>query len=198
MAHGNSLRYFPLNELLGPNGVQTKVTSDGSIARYKARLVAKGYNQVEGVDYFESFSPVAKSITVRLFLGIAAAKSWPLFQLDINNSFLHGHLDEEVYMDPPERYLAAKPGQVCRLRRSLYGLKQASRQWNLELTTKLLNYGFTQSAHDNCLFLKHTGSDFIALLFYTDDILLTGTSKTSLHNVKQYLDGLFTIKVRLG
>ncbi|KAL0331785.1 UNVERIFIED_CONTAM: Retrovirus-related Pol polyprotein from transposon TNT 1-94 [Sesamum angustifolium] len=97
-------------------------------------------------------------------------------------------------MDPPEGYLVAKPGQVCRLRRSLYGLKQASRQWNLELTTKLLNYGFTQSAHDNCLFLKHTGSNFIALLVYMDDILLTSTSESSLHNVKQYLDGLFTIK----
>ncbi|KAK4394326.1 Retrovirus-related Pol polyprotein from transposon RE1 [Sesamum angolense] len=97
-------------------------------------------------------------------------------------------------MDPPEGYLATKPGQVCRLRRSLYGLKQASRQWNLELTTKLLDYGFTQSAHDNCLFLKHTGSDFIALLVYVDDILLTGTLESSLHNVKQYLDGLFTIK----
>ncbi|KAL0292595.1 UNVERIFIED_CONTAM: Retrovirus-related Pol polyprotein from transposon RE1 [Sesamum calycinum] len=97
-------------------------------------------------------------------------------------------------MDPPEGYLAAKPGQVCRLRRSLYGLKQASRQWNLELTTKLLDYGFTQSAHDNCLFLKHTGFDFIALLIYVDDILLTGTSESSLYDVKQYLDGLFTIK----
>ncbi|KAL0316619.1 UNVERIFIED_CONTAM: Retrovirus-related Pol polyprotein from transposon RE2 [Sesamum radiatum] len=127
-------------------------------------------------------------------MSIAAAKSWPLFQLDINNAFLHGHLDEEVYMDPPEGYTAAQPGQVCKLMRSLYGLKQASRQWNLELTATLLAYGFTQSAHDNCLFLRHTETDFIALLVYVDDILLTGTSEGSLNEVKHYLDKLFTIK----
>ncbi|KAL0316465.1 UNVERIFIED_CONTAM: Retrovirus-related Pol polyprotein from transposon RE2 [Sesamum radiatum] len=159
----------PIKRAIGSKWVfKLKLHLDGSIARYKVRLVAKGYNQIEGVDYFDSFSPVAKSVIV------AKSKSWALFQLDINNALLHGHLDEEVYMDHPERYLAAKPGQMCRLRRSLYDLKQASRQWNLELTTKLLDYGFTQSAHDNCLFLNHTGSDFIALLVYVDDILLTG------------------------
>ncbi|KAL0337709.1 UNVERIFIED_CONTAM: Retrovirus-related Pol polyprotein from transposon RE2 [Sesamum calycinum] len=113
----------PTKRAIGSKWVfKLKLHPDGSIARYKARLVAKGYNQIEGVDYFDSFSPVAKSVIV------AKSKSWALFQLDINNAFLHGHLDEELYMDHPEGYLAAKPGQMCRLRRSLYGLKQASRQ----------------------------------------------------------------------
>ncbi|KAL0325416.1 UNVERIFIED_CONTAM: Retrovirus-related Pol polyprotein from transposon RE1 [Sesamum radiatum] len=171
-----------------------KLNPDGSIDRYNARLVAKGYNQIEDVDDFDSFSPVAKSVTVRVFLVVAAFESWPLFQLDVNNVFLHGHFNEEIYMDPPEGYAKARPGQVCRLRRSLYGLKQASRQWNFELTAKLLDFGFTQSPHDNCLFLKHDSDNFVALLVYVDDILVTGTSEVHLHNVKQYLDRLFSIK----
>ncbi|KAL0414235.1 UNVERIFIED_CONTAM: Retrovirus-related Pol polyprotein from transposon RE2 [Sesamum radiatum] len=97
-------------------------------------------------------------------------------------------------MDPPEGYAKAQPGQVCRLRRSLYGFKQASRQWHLELTSKLIDFGFLQSPHDNCLFLKGSGADFIALLVYVDDIILTGASECQLTAVKDYLDRLFTIK----
>ena len=96
---------------------------DGNIDRYEARLVAKGYNQIEGVDFTDSFSLVAKPVTVRAFLAIATSSSWLLHQLDINNTFLHGFLDEEVFMSPPEGDLAAKTGEVCRLRRSLYGLQ---------------------------------------------------------------------------
>ncbi|KAK4387417.1 Retrovirus-related Pol polyprotein from transposon RE1 [Sesamum angolense] len=171
-----------------------KMNPDGSVERYKARLVAKGYNQIEGVDYFDSFSPVAKTVTVRVLLAVATVKSWPLFQLDVNNAFLHGHLEEDVYMTPPEGYTKAQSGQVCKLKRSLYGLKQASRQWNLELTTKLLEFGFQQSSHDHCLFIKHSDSSFLALLVYVDDILLTGSSTTDIDVVKTYLDRLFTIK----
>ncbi|KAL0334047.1 UNVERIFIED_CONTAM: Retrovirus-related Pol polyprotein from transposon RE1 [Sesamum angustifolium] len=113
---------------------------------------------------------------------------------DVNNAFLHGHLDEEVYMVPPEGYDKAHGGLVCRLKRSLYGLKQASRQWNIELTSKLESYGFTQSPHDHYLFTLRKDSLFLALIVYVDDVLLTGNSLDDLNAVKSYLDDLFTIK----
>ncbi|KAL0412091.1 UNVERIFIED_CONTAM: Retrovirus-related Pol polyprotein from transposon RE2 [Sesamum latifolium] len=173
---------------------KVKLNQDGSIERYKARLVAKGYTQIEGVDFFDSFSPVAKTVTVRLLIAIATTRHWPILQLDVNNAFLHGHLDEEVYMVPPEGYTKAGHGLVCRLKKSLYGLKQASRQWNIEFTSKLEAFGFKQSSHDHCLFTMHTASSFLALIVYVDDVLLTGDSLANLSAVKQYLDDLFTIK----
>ncbi|KAK4388519.1 Retrovirus-related Pol polyprotein from transposon RE2 [Sesamum angolense] len=176
--HGVSLTSLPDGKrAIGSRWVyKLKLNPDGSVSRYKARLVAKGYTQIEGVDYTESFSPVAKNVTVRLFLSIAAAYSWPVHQLDINNAFLHGHLDEEVYMTPPEGYLV-QPGMVCRLHKSLYGLKQASRQWNHEFTQTLGDFGFRQSAHDHCLFIKSTGTGFLGLLVYVDDILIMGPTE---------------------
>ncbi|KAK4385674.1 Retrovirus-related Pol polyprotein from transposon RE1 [Sesamum angolense] len=172
---------------------KTKLKADGFVERYKARWVAKGYNQVEGIDYTESLSPMAKAITVRIFLAIIVGYAWPIQQLDINNTFSHGYLDEDLYMDPPEGY-NVEPGFVCKLERSLYGLKQASRQWNLEFTHKLEQYGFAQSAKDHCLFTMHTNLGQLFLLVYVDDILITGPSLSDIEGVKSYLHSLFTIK----
>jgi len=133
---------------------KTKYNPDGAVDRHKARLVIRGFEQIKDKDYKHTFSPVAKLITVRVFIALATAKHWPLHQLDINNAFLHGFIDEDVYMLPPEGYATGLPGQVCKLQRSLYGLKQASRQWNIELAKFLVTEGFTQSKNDYSLFTK--------------------------------------------
>lgn len=174
---------------------RVKYKANGEIERYKARLVAKGFNQIHGIDYFESFSPVAKTVTVRLLFAIGAAKKWQIHQVVVNNAYLQRHIDEEIFMLPPQGYNGAKSGQVCKLVKSLYGLKQAGRQWHKEITSKLLNFSFNRSKNDYCLFIKRLNEDnYIALLIYVDDILIMGPSQEHIQGVKDFLHTLFTIK----
>jgi len=107
---------------------KTKYRPDGSVERHKAKLVIRGFEQIKDKDYKHTFSPMAKLTTVRIFIALATAKRWLLHQLDINNAFLHGYIDKEVFMLPPPGYTKAQAGEVCKLQWSLYGLKQASRQ----------------------------------------------------------------------
>ena len=181
---------------------RVKLNLDGIVDRYKVRLVAKGYTQREGLDFLETFSPVAKTVSVRVLIALASTKGWPLHQLDINNAFLHGDLDEEVYMDLPPGYhnkgesisANATTPMVCKLVKSLYGLKQASRQWNAKLSDTILGLGFMQSQANHSLFVHSNGSHFTALLIYMDDMITIGNDPTCVARLKGVLDQKFGIK----
>nr|GEV15003.1 hypothetical protein [Tanacetum cinerariifolium] len=172
---------------------KTKYHQTGIGDKLKTRLVVGGFNQKEGLDYKHTFSPIAKLATVRVLVALETAKQWHLHLLDVNNAFLHGYIDEEIYMLPPEGYHKALLGQVCKLNRSLYGLKQASRQWNHELTKFLVTFGYVQSIHDYSLFVKSAGQDFTAVLVCVDDMLITGNSNFEILSLKASLDHKFTI-----
>lgn len=174
-----------------------KFNPDGTVARHKARLVAKGYSQVEGLDYNETFSPVAKLTTVRIMLSLAAIKNLKIHQFDVNNAFLHGDLEEEVYMEIPPGLHIKGENMVCKLHKSIYGLKQASRAWFQKLNKVITHAGFVQSQADYSLFTHSNGDLFTAILIYVDDILVTGTNVDTIQQMEQVLDSQFQIK-RLG
>jgi len=140
---------------------KTKLKADGTLERLKARLVIRGFTQQYGLDYQEVFSPVVKMTTIRTVLALAAHRKWGTYQLDVNNAFLHENLDEEVYMEMPKG-IPNPENKVCRLKKSLYGLKQASRQWFIKLKDTLLSLGFVQSKNDYFLFLNKTSTNILS------------------------------------
>ncbi|CAH9070946.1 unnamed protein product [Cuscuta epithymum] len=171
-----------------------KYHSDGSIERLKAHLVIFGNRQVAGLDYNETFAPVAKMVTVRAFLAVAASKNWELHQMDVHNAFLQRDLDEEVYMTPPPGFQITDPSLVCRLRKSLYGLKQAPRCWFAKLVTALKDYGFLQSYVDYSLFTRTRGAIQLNVLVYVDDLIISGNDSGAISAFKMYLSDCFHMK----
>ncbi|KAD7479992.1 hypothetical protein E3N88_03128 [Mikania micrantha] len=171
-----------------------KYKPNGEIERYKARLVAKGYTQMEGIDYHETFAPVAKLVTVRTLLAIATKRSWLIHQLDVNNAFLHGDLDEEIYMKVPEGFSKEDDTRVCKLKKSLYGLKQASRNWYKKFTLALIEIGFKQTQMDHSLFIYKDGDVCVTALIYVDDVIIAGNNIEKIQKTKNYLHAKFSIK----
>ena len=157
--------------------------------------MAKGFTQTYGIDYSETFSPVAKLNTVRVLLSLAANLDWPLHQLDVKNAFLHGNLDEEVYMDIPPGYTGSAGTKiVCKLERALYGLKQSPRAWFGRFSSAMKKYGYRQSNSDHTLFLKHRQSKVTALIVYVDDMIITGDDADEISRLQEQLSTEFEMK----
>ena len=176
-----------------------KENSDGSLERHKARMVAKGFTQKYGVDYQETFAPVAKMNTIHILLALVAHRGWTLQQYDVKNAFLHGNLIEEIYMALPPGYYSWAPSTpasvVCRLWKSLYGLKQSPRAWFARFTTAMLTRGYRQCNGDHTLFFCHsTSGGVVILLVCVDDIIITGDDKSAIGELTLYLGSEFAIK----
>lgn len=191
---------------------KTKYKPDGTIDRFKSRLVILGCRQIQGIDYGETFAPVAKMATVRTLLAVVAIQNWVTHQMDVTNTFLHDDLNEEVYMELPQGYTgwgsritteslltsvtrkAAVTRLVCKLVKSLYGLKQAPRCWFSKLSATLKEDGFSQSKAVYSLFTKVTQTTITLILVYVDDLLLAGSSIDKINELRSMLSHNFHMK----
>jgi transposase InsO family protein len=164
--------------------------------RYKARLVVKGFRQRKGIDFDEIFSPVVKMSSIRVVLSLAASLDLEIEQMDVKTAFLHGDLEEEIYMEQPEGFrVKGKEDYVCRLKKSLYGLKQAPRQWYKKFESVMEEQGYRKTTSDHCVFVqKFPDGDFIILLLYVDDMLIVGMNSSRIDRLKKQLSQSFAMK----
>ena len=179
---------------------KVKCGADGSVERFKARLVAQGYSQSLGVDYQEVFSPVVRYSSIRSLLAVANIRDWEIHQMDVKTAFLQGDLDEEIYMKQPDSYVdKERPNHVCKLKKSIYGLKQAARCWNFAIDNFLKSSGYQNSSADPCLYIKSVKQkdgkiDFIILALYVDDILMFSNNIDMLKKEKMSLARRFKVE----
>jgi hypothetical protein len=172
-----------------------KRRADGSLDRYKACLVAKGFKQQYGVDYEKTFSLVVKAVTIRVILSLAISNGWMIQHLDGHNAFLHGFLEQDVYMHQPPGYEDKKLSRhVCKLDKVLYVLKQAPWTWYARLITKLLQLRFQISKADNCLFYLKNKDVTMLILVYVDDIIITSSKPQAVSTLLQKLGDEFALK----
>lgn len=160
---------------------QLKHDEDGNLKKYKARLVARGFNQVKGVNYSETFAPVVNMVTIRTFMVIATRYGWPVRQLDVKTAFLNGRLSEIIYMKQPVGY-EGDERLVCRLNKSLYGLKQSSKCWNDSFNHCMSSMAFIRSKSDSCLYYKIRQNSKVFLIIYVDDVLITGDDEVFIND----------------
>ncbi|GJU56721.1 zinc finger, CCHC-type containing protein [Tanacetum coccineum] len=173
-----------------------KMKVNGTIDKFKARLVIQGFRQKEGIDYFDTYAPVARITTIRLLLALAAIHNLVIHQMDVKTAFLNGDLDEEVYMKQPEGFVM--PGnehKVCKLVKSLYGLKQAPKQWHQKFDEVVLSSGFHLNQSDKCVYSKFDNSGKgVIICLYVDDMLIFGTDQNQVDKTKKFLSSRFSMK----
>ena len=154
---------------------KTKLKENDEVEKFKAPLVAKGYKQEFGIDYKEVFAPIARHDTIRLVISLAEQKSWSIFQLDVKSTFLHGDLEEQVFVDQPPGYIkTGNEHKVYKLRKALYGLKQAPQVWYSRIEAYFLREGFLKCPYEHTLFVKITnGGKILIVCVYVDDLIFT-------------------------
>jgi hypothetical protein len=158
--------------------LQDQACNNDNIEKYKARFVARGFSQKEGVDYEETFSPVARYTSIRTIISIAAVMDWRLHQMDVKTAFLNGVIEEEVYIKQPQGFeVHGRESHVCRLKKALYRLKQAPRAWYSRIDGYLMSLGLTKSEADPNLYYKVVDGDPLILVLYVDDLFLTGADR---------------------
>ena len=157
--------------------------------------MAKGYRQKEGVDYFDTYAPVARITSIRLLFALASIYNLCIHQMDVKTAFLNGDLNEEVYMEQPEGFvLPGNEHKVCKLTKSLYGLKQAPKQWHEKFDSVILEYGFKHNGADKCIYSKFTEIFGVIICLYVDDMLIIGTNMDGVNDTKAYLSLAFQMK----
>lgn len=172
-----------------------KLKTDGTIDKYKARLVVKGYKQQEGVDYFDTYSPVSRITSIRALIAIAAINKLEIHQMDVKTAFLNGDLDEEVYMQQPEGFIVeGQEHKVCKLVKSLYGLKQAPKQWHEKFDNVMLSNDFKINEADKCVYVKSTDKGYVIVCLYVDDMLICGSNEYIIKSTKNMLTKWFDMK----
>ena len=158
-------------------------------------MVAKGYTQQDDINFIETFSQVSTKDSFKLIMALVAHFDLELHRMDVKTTFLNGDLSEEVYMLQPEGFKEnGKENMVCKLKRSIYGLKQASRQWYLKFEKIVTSFGFIENNFDQCVYMKVSGSKFIFMILYVDDILLVSSDVNLLNDTKLLLSTNFDMK----
>jgi len=171
-----------------------KHASDGQVERFKGRLVAKGYSQKHGLDYDETFSPVVRHQSIRALLAYGVKQGMLIHQMDVITAFLNGELEEDIYMRQPEGYVVpGKEHMVCKLKRSIYGLKQASRCWNNTFHDHMEQIGFERSSADPCVYIR-SGNSMAIVAVYVDDLIILTSTQEEMNRVKESLEKKFRMK----